>query len=80
MIMNDSTNELAQWLLDFADANNGYFDSDQIEKLIEAAEAIKILDEAVNILIVERDDSMKVIDSLLIDCAGNTKVDNGKNE
>ncbi len=78
--MNDSTNELAQWLLDFADANNGYFDSDQIEKLIEAAEAIKILDEAVNILIVERDDSMKVIDSLLIDCAGNTKVDNGKNE
>jgi hypothetical protein len=62
--MNGHTKELVQWLRDFAAANFHDFEPEQIARLVQAADAITTLDEAVDSLIVERDDAYKRIDGL----------------
>jgi hypothetical protein len=62
--MNGQTKELVQWLRDFAVANFNNFEPEQIAQLVQAAEAITALDEAVDSLIVERDAAYDRIDAL----------------
>lgn len=62
--MNAHTKELVQWLRDFAAANFHDFEPEQIARLVQAADAIITLDEAVDSLIVERDAAYDRIDAL----------------
>jgi hypothetical protein len=62
--VNGHTKELVQWLRDFADGNGDSFEADLLARLHEAADAITVLDEAVDSLIVERDEAYKRIDAL----------------
>lgn len=44
--MSNMTNELTQWLQDFANANEGGFDADQVQRLLEAADRLKAQEDA----------------------------------
>jgi hypothetical protein len=57
----NETEQLIQWLRDFASANEDSFAPEQIARLVDAADAISTLDEAVDALIVERDELLKEI-------------------
>lgn len=59
-----TTQQIIDFLLDFADGNDGDFPAEQIIALREAAACIRTLDLAVDELIKERDASYKVIDNL----------------
>jgi hypothetical protein len=62
--VNGQTKKLVQWLRDFADGNGDSFEADLLARLHEAADAITVLDEAVDSLIVERDAAYDRIDAL----------------
>jgi hypothetical protein len=62
--VNGQKKKLVQWLRDFADGNGDSFEADLLARLHEAADAITVLDEAVDSLIVERDEAYKRIDAL----------------